>query len=187
MLTNDNKWKCVEAALEYLQAYETYGQEFLDLLSLETRLGFTIWHQKRRNNLVSGNVQEASPRDSQQEESHTHEGSESPSEKRSSSLHPLNNPPYIVTNPPYSSDLAPSDYYLPELKKNLCGRHFRSEEELRGGLSYLRVALNEFFDSGIKKMAHGMHKYINLNDDMSKNRRKCKLSNNALLESILKI
>ncbi|GFQ85494.1 hypothetical protein TNCT_285521 [Trichonephila clavata] len=57
MLTNDNKRKCVEAALEYLQAYETYGQEFLDLLSLEARLGCTIWHQKRRNNLVSGNVQ----------------------------------------------------------------------------------------------------------------------------------
>jgi hypothetical protein len=60
-----------------------------------------------------------------------------------------------VTHPPYSPDIAPSDYHLfPESKKHLGGTHFRTGEELKEEVfSYLRGAAGEFYDSGIKKMA----------------------------------
>jgi len=38
---------------------------------------------------------------------------------------------HCLDHPPYSPDLAPSDYHLfPELKKQLQGRHFSSDEEV---------------------------------------------------------
>jgi histone-lysine N-methyltransferase SETMAR len=72
-----------------------------------------------------------------------------------------------VTHPPYSPDIAPSDYHLfPELKKHLGGTNFRTGEELKEEvLSYLRGAAGEFCDSGIKKMVHRMQKCIDLNGD----------------------
>ena len=37
----------------------------------------------------------------------------------------------LIPYPAYSSDLAPSDYFLfPNLKKDIRGRHFRSKEEV---------------------------------------------------------
>ena len=37
----------------------------------------------------------------------------------------------LIPLPAYSPDLAPSDYFLfPNLKKDICGRHFRSNEEV---------------------------------------------------------
>ena len=73
----------------------------------------------------------------------------------------------IVTHPPYSPDIAPSDYHLfPELKKHLGGTQFRTGEELKEEvLSYLRGAAGEFYDSGIKKMVQRMQKCIDLNGD----------------------
>lgn len=72
-----------------------------------------------------------------------------------------------VTHPPYSPDLAPSDYHLfPELKKYLDVIHFRTEEELKEEvLSYLRGMAVEFYDVGINKMVHHMQKCIDLHGD----------------------
>ena len=37
----------------------------------------------------------------------------------------------LIPHPAYSPDLAPGDYFLfPNLKKDICGRHFRSNEEV---------------------------------------------------------
>ena len=37
----------------------------------------------------------------------------------------------LIPHPAYSPDLAPSDYFLfPNLKKDISGRHFRSNEEV---------------------------------------------------------
>ena len=37
----------------------------------------------------------------------------------------------LVPHPAYSTDLAPSDFFLfPNLKKDIRGRYFRSEEEV---------------------------------------------------------
>ncbi|GFT01093.1 histone-lysine N-methyltransferase SETMAR, partial [Nephila pilipes] len=38
MLTEDNKWKGVEVANEFLQSYETYEQEFLDSIVTGNRI-----------------------------------------------------------------------------------------------------------------------------------------------------
>ncbi|XP_047987147.1 histone-lysine N-methyltransferase SETMAR-like [Leguminivora glycinivorella] len=46
-----------------------------------------------------------------------------------------------LDHPPYSPDIAPSDYYLfRDLKKSLRGRHFSTDEELK-------AAVIDFFDS----------------------------------------
>ncbi|GFX48781.1 histone-lysine N-methyltransferase SETMAR [Trichonephila clavipes] len=38
----------------------------------------------------------------------------------------------MVSHPPYSPDLAPSDFHLfPELKKNLGGTQFQTDEEVQ--------------------------------------------------------
>lgn len=73
----------------------------------------------------------------------------------------------IVLHPPYSPDLAPSDYHLfPDLKKHLGGTHFANEEELKEEvLSYLRGLAGDFYDQGIKKMVTRMKKCIEVNGD----------------------
>ena len=41
----------------------------------------------------------------------------------------------LILHPAYSPDLAPSDYFLfPNLKKDIRGRHFRSNEEVMAAL-----------------------------------------------------
>jgi histone-lysine N-methyltransferase SETMAR len=52
-----------------------------------------------------------------------------------------------LDHPPYSPDLAPSDYFLfPGLKKQLNGRHFSSEEEvIAASESWLDGQISEFF------------------------------------------
>lgn len=73
----------------------------------------------------------------------------------------------IVSHPPYSPDLAPSDYYLfPNMKKWLAGKRFHSNDEVI-------AATNDYFDSldksyyadGIKKLEHRWSKCINLKGD----------------------
>jgi len=53
-----------------------------------------------------------------------------------------------LDHPPYSSDLAPSDYYLfPGLKKQLKGRHFSSDAEVNAAAeTCLDNLLNFFFE-----------------------------------------
>jgi [histone H3]-lysine36 N-dimethyltransferase SETMAR len=42
----------------------------------------------------------------------------------------------ILNHPPYSPDLAPSDYYLfPKMKKELRGKKFTSDEEVKDAVS----------------------------------------------------
>ena len=37
----------------------------------------------------------------------------------------------LIQHPAYSPDLGPSDFFLfPDLKKDICGCHFRSDEEV---------------------------------------------------------
>ena len=57
----------------------------------------------------------------------------------------------LIPHPAYSPDLAPSDYFLfPNLKKDIRGRHFRSNEEvvaqLRSGSKTRTLA--QFWDDG---------------------------------------
>jgi len=56
-------------------------------------------------------------------------------------------------HPPYSPDLALSDYHLfPGLKKQLKGRHFSSNAEvIAAAENWLDRQLSEFFLSGLQK------------------------------------
>ncbi|UYV69272.1 hypothetical protein LAZ67_6003068 [Cordylochernes scorpioides] len=59
----------------------------------------------------------------------------------------------LVSHPPYSPNLASSDFhFLPELKKNLGGTQFQDDDELEEAvLGLLRGQAAEFFDSGFHK------------------------------------
>lgn len=61
----------------------------------------------------------------------------------------------ILSHPPYSPDLAPSDYHLfPFLKAELGGQHFDSREELQQAVhSFFSNQPREFYAQGIKKLA----------------------------------
>ena len=54
---------------------------------------------------------------------------------------------HCLDHPPYSTDLAPSDYHLfPELKKQLKGRHFLSDAEvIAAAETWLDGQPSEFF------------------------------------------
>ena len=54
---------------------------------------------------------------------------------------------HCLDHPPYSTDLAPSDYHLfPELKKQLKGRHFSSDAEvIAAAETWLGEQLSDFF------------------------------------------
>ena len=54
----------------------------------------------------------------------------------------------FLDHPPYSPDLAPSDYHLfPGLKKQLKGRHFSSDAEvIAAAETWLDAQISEFFE-----------------------------------------
>jgi len=56
-----------------------------------------------------------------------------------------------LDHPPYSRDLAPSDYHMfPGLKKQLKGRHFYSDAEvISAAETWLDGQYSEFFLSGL--------------------------------------
>ncbi|XP_071084262.1 histone-lysine N-methyltransferase SETMAR-like [Haliotis cracherodii] len=66
---------------------------------------------------------------------------------------------------PYSPDLAPSDYFLfPNLKKELRGRHFRSDDELTTAVeAWLHEQPHGFYHSGLLALTHRWTKCIDLN------------------------
>jgi len=69
-----------------------------------------------------------------------------------------------LDHPPYSPDLAPSDYHqFPGLKKQLKGRHFPSDTEVVAAAeTWLNGQLSEFFLSGLQKLEEGAKKCIEL-------------------------
>ena len=68
-----------------------------------------------------------------------------------------------LDNPPYSSDLAPSDYQLfPVLKKQLKGRHFSSDAQvIAAAETWLDGQPSEFL-SGLQKLEQRAKKCIEL-------------------------
>jgi len=67
-------------------------------------------------------------------------------------------------HPPYSPDLAPSDYHLfPGLKKKWKFRHFSSDAEvIAAAETWLDGQLPEFVLSGLQKLEQRGQKYIEL-------------------------
>jgi len=63
-----------------------------------------------------------------------------------------------MPHPPYSPDLAPSDYHLfPELKEHLGGQRFRSEDAVKEEVKrFLNGLAAEFYDMGYRNGSTGI-------------------------------
>ncbi|KAL1138258.1 hypothetical protein AAG570_009947 [Ranatra chinensis] len=68
----------------------------------------------------------------------------------------------IVTHPPYSSDLAPSDIHLfTNPKEILGGKRFCNDEEVKETVAkWLSEVERKVFDRGIKKLVPGLKRCI---------------------------
>ena len=79
----------------------------------------------------------------------------------------------LIPHPAYSPDLAPSDYFLfPNLKKDIHGRHFRSNEEVLAAVEeWVRDKDPGFFSSGLMALEHRWSKCIILEAITSKKKR----------------
>jgi histone-lysine N-methyltransferase SETMAR len=77
----------------------------------------------------------------------------------------LENP--LLPHPPYSPDLAPSDFRLfPKLKLHLRGQHFGSHEEVKSAVrKFFREQNSEFYKNGLKKIIYRWRKCIEIEGD----------------------
>jgi len=73
----------------------------------------------------------------------------------------------FLENPPYSPDLAPSDFYLfPKLKIFLTGQCFSSNQETTAAIQgYFEDLTKKHDRDGIIALEHGWNKCINLKGD----------------------
>uniref|UniRef100_A0A673AZF9 Tc1-like transposase DDE domain-containing protein n=1 Tax=Sphaeramia orbicularis TaxID=375764 RepID=A0A673AZF9_9TELE len=73
----------------------------------------------------------------------------------------------LLPHPPYSPDLAPSDFYLfPKLKSHLRGRHFRNDDDVVHAVEeFLGDQDVTFFRDGIVMLEHRWTKCIAVNRD----------------------
>lgn len=73
----------------------------------------------------------------------------------------------LMPHPPYSPDMAPSDYYLfSHLQLHLSGEIFNSSEEVKKEVDlFLDSRSPEFFKEGIEKLPKRWQKIVELNGD----------------------
>lgn len=73
----------------------------------------------------------------------------------------------VFDHPPYSPDLAPSDYHLfREMKAWLGGQRFANNDELQNAVTtYLGSLAADFFEEGIGKLVSRYDKCLNLHGD----------------------
>ena len=70
----------------------------------------------------------------------------------------------LIPHPSYSPDLAPSDFFLfPNLKKDIRGRHFQSDEEVVTAVEeWVDGKDPDFFSSGLMALEHRWSKCVTL-------------------------
>ena len=70
----------------------------------------------------------------------------------------------LIPHPAYSPDLAPSKFFLfPNLKKDICGLHFWSDEEVMMAVEeWVKGKDADFFSSGLMALEHPWSKCITL-------------------------
>jgi hypothetical protein len=73
----------------------------------------------------------------------------------------------VLPHPPYSPDLAPSDYHLfGPMQGFLGGKRFRNNDEVIGAVqSWIHEQPKTFSDTGIKKLPERWHKCMAVNRD----------------------
>ena len=77
----------------------------------------------------------------------------------------------LIPHPACSPDLPPSDFFLfPNLKKDICGLHFRSDEEVVTAVEeWVNGKDPDFFSSGLMALEHRWSKCITLEGKYIKN------------------
>jgi len=73
----------------------------------------------------------------------------------------------VLSHPPYSPDLAPSDFQsFPHLKRDLKGTHFTSDDEVKQAVtSWIKLRTPEFFIDGMRKLILSWEKCIERQGD----------------------
>jgi hypothetical protein len=73
----------------------------------------------------------------------------------------------VLPHPPYSPDLAPSDYHLfGPMKGFLGGKRFRNNDEVIAAVqSWVHEQPKTFLETGIKKLPERWHKCMAVNRD----------------------
>ena len=73
----------------------------------------------------------------------------------------------LIPHPAYSPDLAPRDFFLfPNLKKDIHGLHFRSDEEVVTAVKeWVNGKDPDFFSSGLIAFGHRWSKCVTLEDN----------------------
>ena len=67
----------------------------------------------------------------------------------------------MPNHPPYSPDLAPPDYLFPNMKKELRGKKFTDDEEVKSAISaYFESKDKTFFSQDINKLIERSEKCI---------------------------
>ena len=79
----------------------------------------------------------------------------------------------LLTHPPYSPDLAPSDFHLfGPLKESMKGIHFQTDEEVKAAVSnWLRTQSTEFYAKGIDNLISRWNKWLQRRETMLKNKK----------------
>jgi transposase len=73
----------------------------------------------------------------------------------------------VLSHSPYSPDLAPSDFhFFPQLKRDLKGTHFTSDDEVKQAVtSWIKQRTPEFFIDGMHKLVLRWEKCIERQGD----------------------
>ena len=73
----------------------------------------------------------------------------------------------VLSHPPYSPDLAPSDFhFFPHLKRDLKGTHCTSDDEVKQAVtSWIKQRTTEFFIDGTRKLVLRWEKCIERQGD----------------------
>jgi len=73
----------------------------------------------------------------------------------------------VLSHPPYSPDLAPSDYhFFPHLKRDLKRTHFTSDDEVKQAVtSWIKQRTPEIFINGMRKLVLRCEKCIERQGD----------------------
>ena len=67
----------------------------------------------------------------------------------------------LIPHPAYSPDLAPSNFFLfPNLKKDICGLHFQTDEEVTAVEERVNGKDPDFFSSGLMALEYHWSKCI---------------------------
>jgi len=73
----------------------------------------------------------------------------------------------VLSHPPYSPDLAPSNFhFFPHLKRDLKGTHCTSDDEVKRAVtSWIKQRTPEFFIDGMRKLVLRWEKCIERQGD----------------------